>query len=85
MWPKAEGCPWPAGLELPSHWIVFDLVYNPIRTRLFERALAAGALIVDGLEMLVYQGALAFELWTDQQAPVALMRRAALEALKYAG
>jgi shikimate dehydrogenase len=81
MWPNGEATPWPEALTLPSHWTVFDLVYNPLETRLLRQARQADARIIDGLGMLVWQGALAFELWTGQKPPADLMRAAALEAL----
>jgi len=81
MWPNCDDSPWPDGLVLPSHWSVFDLVYNPLETRLLREARQAGARAIDGLGMLVWQGALAFELWTGQAPPVGLMRAAAVEAL----
>jgi len=82
MWPNCDDSPWPDGLVLPSHWSVFDLVYNPLETRLLREARQAGAQAIDGLGMLVWQGALAFELWTGQVPPVGLMRTAAVEALR---
>lgn len=60
---------------------VFDLVYNPPETVFLARARAAGARVVSGLEMLLHQGALAFELWTDQSPPLDTMRAAVREAL----
>ncbi len=60
---------------------VVDIVYNPLETRLLREARAAGLVAVDGLGMLVWQGALAFELWTGRKAPVAAMRAAARMAL----
>lgn len=50
--------------------IVFDVIYNPVRTKLLMLADAAGAEVLDGLKMFVYQGAKAFELWTGQEMPV---------------
>ncbi len=55
---------------------VLDMVYTPRRTELLAAAADAGATVVDGLSMLVYQGAHSFELWTGRSAPVAVMRRA---------
>jgi len=81
MWPSHEDTPWPDELPMPAHWTVFDLVYNPLETRLLRQARRAGAKTIDGLGMLVWQGALAFELWTGQKPPVDLMRAAALQAL----
>ena len=81
MWPDVDASPWPAMLPLPGQWTVFDLVYNPTETRLLAQARAAGATTIGGLGMLVYQGALAFELWTGREAPVEVMRAAARQAL----
>jgi len=80
MWPHVERSPWPADLPFPREAGCYDLVYNPRRTQLLRQAEAAGAAISDGLGMLVHQGAEAFELWTQQSAPVAVMR-AACEAV----
>lgn len=81
MWPDVNASPWPEGLAIPSHWMVYDLVYNPECTKLLSQASAAGAVPVGGLGMLVRQGALAFELWTGQAPPVEVMVDAAKEAL----
>jgi shikimate dehydrogenase len=61
--------------------VVFDLVYRPRRTPLLERAAAAGCPTVEGIEMLIEQGARSFELWTGLPAPVDIMRAAAYRAL----
>jgi shikimate dehydrogenase len=55
---------------------VFDIVYKPPHTRLLELAGLAGAKSLNGLDMLVNQGACAFELWTGRGAPIIEMRRA---------
>ena len=80
MSPKIDCSPVEAGVLHPG-LLVFDLVYNPERTRLLADAEAAGARALGGLTMLVYQGAEAFRLWTGREAPEALMMRAAREAL----
>ena len=56
--------------------IVYDLVYGPAPTDLVRRAAAHGARSVEGLAMLVWQAAAAFQLWTGMPAPVDVMRRA---------
>ncbi len=55
---------------------VLDIVYNPLKTRLLKEAEAAGAHIIGGEKMLVYQGALAFELWTSMKPPIGEMLKA---------
>ena len=61
---------------------VMDIVYNPIETKLAKKAKAAGAKVVSGVEMLIYQGAASFEIWTGAKAPVEVMREAALSHLR---
>lgn len=56
---------------------VFDMVYNPGRTPLIADAVNAGCTVVYGLEMLVHQAGLQFELWTGESAPLDAMRAAA--------
>jgi len=84
MWPHAAASIWPDGVPLPAPLTVFDLVYNPLDTLLLQQARACGAHAIEGLGMLVYQGALAFELWTGQAPPVDVMRAAAHAALAQA-
>ncbi len=60
---------------------VMDIVYNPIETKLTKDSKAAGAKVVSGVEMLIYQGAASFEIWTACNAPVEVMRKAALNHL----
>jgi len=64
--------------------VVFDLVYNPLKTRLLREAESVGARTIDGLTMLVHQGAASFEIWTETKPPVAIMMKAALEDLRNA-
>ncbi|HOU16118.1 MAG TPA: shikimate dehydrogenase [Anaerolineae bacterium] len=81
MSPQIHASIWPDAASFPAHLTVFDLVYNPQETQLLRQARAAGALAIDGLDMLVRQGAIAFELWTGQQAPFDVMRAACERAL----
>ena len=74
-------------MPLPADWLapgqlVYDLVYNPPETPLLGAARERGARALNGLPMLVYQGAAAFERWTGRAAPVALMTERAGEALR---
>ncbi len=66
---------------IPKEVLVYDVVYNPMQTPLLAEAKKAGARTLAGLAMLVYQGALAFKLWTGEEAPVDIMFEAAREAL----
>ncbi len=81
MTPHADATPVPAAL-LNADQTVFDIVYNPVETRLLREAAAAGAVTVNGVDMLAWQGALAFRMWTGRDAPVDLMRREAMRMLK---
>nr|HID13972.1 shikimate dehydrogenase [Anaerolineae bacterium] len=82
MWPHVDGSVWPDTVPIPAHLTVFDLVYNPLETRLLRQARESGARAIGGLEMLVRQGALAFEIWTGETAPVKLMQAACERLLR---
>ena len=81
MSPDDDQTPVPADL-LGASLTVFDVVYNQYETRLLREAKAAGARTINGLEMLVRQGAIAFEKWTGIKAPVDVMRQSALDLLQ---
>ncbi len=66
---------------LEPHHLVYDMVYSPARTRLIADAESAGARAVNGLGMLLWQGALSFEFWFNREAPVDAMRRGLQESL----
>lgn len=59
--------------------VVFDLIYNPSETKLLQDAKNAGAKIINGLGMLVYQGALSFERWTGEKPDTNIMMKAITE------
>lgn len=61
---------------------VVDIVYNPLKTRLMRDAQKVGAMTMGGIDMLAWQGALAFGIWTGRAAPIDVMRRAAAGAVK---
>ncbi|WP_019120017.1 shikimate dehydrogenase [Brevibacillus massiliensis] len=74
-------------MPIPAEWlherlIVSDLIYNPLETKLLRHARQAGARTHSGVGMFVYQGALAYELWTGQPAPTELMRESVLKRLE---
>ena len=61
---------------LPATSLVMDMIFNPPQTSLLRAAQARGCVTLNGLSMLLYQGALAFELWTGRLAPLEIMREA---------
>lgn len=61
--------------------LVYDLIYNPKETKLLKLARERGAVISNGLGMLLYQGMLSFEIWTKKKAPKEIMRKALEEGL----
>ena len=64
---------------------VMDIIYNPLETKLAKDAKAVGAKVVPGIEMLAYQGAASFEIWTNHPAPVKVMKQAVLNKLSESG
>ena len=68
----SDPTPIPARLVAPHH-IVFDCVYGPSRTALLRAAQQAGAHGVNGLSMLLHQGALSFSIWFNRDAPIEAM------------
>jgi len=64
---------------------VMDTIYSPLETKLAKDAKAVGAKVVSGIEMLVYQGAASFEIWTNHPAPVKVMKQAVLNKLSESG
>lgn len=78
--PDEQGTPLPTQ-QIPPAALVYDLVYNPLETPLLRSAARAGARVLGGISMLVYQGAASFEMWTGQPAPVAVMLQAATRAM----
>jgi len=62
--------------RLSAGSLVFDTVYNPMRTKLLDQAQQAGAQTINGVEMFVRQAVAQFEMWTGLPAPVEIMRAA---------
>ncbi len=61
---------------------VYDLIYNPAKTKLLSLAESQGCRTSNGLDMLLYQGMLSFTKWTGKEAPYEVMRQALLDELK---
>jgi len=66
---------------LPDNGFIYDIIYNPIKTELICQAIRAGKRYIGGLDMLVYQGARAFEIWTGKTPDIDKMKIAVLEKL----
>src|SRR5579863_5445931 len=78
MFPRVDQCFFDG--RIPGK-LVLDMVYNPLETVLAKRAKDQGATVIPGLEMFLEQAARQFEIWTGDNAPRAVMEKAALEAL----
>lgn len=82
MHPATDALP-PVPLEaFHPNLLVYDLVYNPVETRLIQEARQRGCRTLTGVKMLVYQGAAAFERWTGLWPPTDIMEAAVLEGLR---
>ncbi len=66
---------------LPEGAVVYDIIYNPLKTELLSYAQKNGYRLITGLDMFVHQGAKAFEIWTGKKPKIETMKIAALEAL----
>jgi shikimate dehydrogenase len=82
MSPDTESSLVPAEL-LKSGLTIFDVIYNPLKTKLMRDAQVAGCRTLGGVNMLVWQGVLCFEKWTGKTAPLATMRREAIQMLEH--
>lgn len=80
MSPNSGNSPVPAGLLKPG-LTVFDVVYNPLKTKLLQDAEGARATIISGIDMLVWQGIFAFELFTGMKPPFEFMKKEAMKFL----
>ncbi|MFQ6123467.1 MAG: shikimate dehydrogenase [Candidatus Heimdallarchaeota archaeon] len=81
MRPRTEESLIPPDLLRPE-LVIFDLVYNPSDTKLLRDAKKMGLTTIDGIHMLVYQGAIAFEKWTGKKAPIEIMRDTVINRLR---
>jgi shikimate dehydrogenase len=72
---SGDASPIPARLLAP-HVMVYDTIYSAERTPFVSAAIEAGARAVNGLSMLLHQGALAFEIWFQREVPLDVMRKA---------
>ncbi len=81
MHPKETECPLSNISVIHPRQLIVDLIYNPTQTKLLKLAKRLGAKTQNGLGMLLYQGVLAFEIFTGEKAPITVMKKALLEAV----
>lgn len=81
MHPKEDVSLIPPKLFRPGQ-VVFDVVYNPLETRLLKEAKASGCQVISGVEMFIHQAVLQFEQFTGVDAPIEVMRKVVLERLQ---
>ncbi|MFY7801800.1 MAG: shikimate dehydrogenase [Limnoraphis robusta] len=83
MYPHVEDSPLEEEVmnRIKSDIIAYDLIYTPHPTQFLTLAKAKGAIIIDGLEMLVQQGAAALQLWLQQEVPIDVMRQSLQQQL----
>jgi shikimate dehydrogenase len=81
MVPEVEKCPLASLKSLPKSAVVYDLIYRPRPTRLLQIAQAGNLRCIDGLAMLVAQGAAALQFWTSKVPSIETMTQAALRVL----
>ncbi|ADG13325.1 shikimate 5-dehydrogenase [Methanocaldococcus infernus ME] len=82
MYPNVNEKPIVSKERLRKDMVVMDLVYNPLETTLLKEAKKVGAKTIDGLGMLIYQGAEAFKIWTGVEPNIEVMRESILKVLK---
>lgn len=71
MTPNTESSPVPdQDIEILNEKICYDIVYNPRQTKFLKQAIQAGGTPIGGLDMLIYQGAKSFNLWTGFEFPI---------------
>jgi shikimate dehydrogenase len=64
MFPGTENCPIDKSIVFEKNQIVYDLIYNPVKSKLLKRAEKSGCKAINGMGMLFYQGIYAYEIWT---------------------
>lgn len=80
MYPNVDNTPVPKEFLHPELYI-FDVIYNPLETKLVKDGKEIGCKTLGGLDMLVNQGALAFEWWTNKKPNINLMKKKIIEFL----
>lgn len=82
MAPNEEGCLIKDSSLLRTDLVVVDIIYNPLETKLYQMAKMNGCKVLNGIEMLIHQGAASFELWTSKKFPIDVVREEVYKSLK---
>jgi shikimate dehydrogenase len=80
MHPNEDATPIPKELLKPNH-IIFDVIYNPLKTKLIKEAEEIGCKTISGVNMLVHQGAQSLRIWLGIEPPIKAMKEAVLKNL----
>lgn len=82
MAPNEDDCLIKDATILRSDLVVVDIIYNPLETKLYKMAKENGCKVLNGIEMLIHQGAASFELWTNEKFPIKTVRDAVYRNLE---
>ena len=75
MAPNEDGCLIKDASLLRSDLVVVDIIYNPLETKLYKMAKDNGCKVLNGIEMLIHQGAASFKLWTGKEFPIEIIKK----------
>ena len=75
MAPNEDACLIKDSSLLRSDLVVVDIIYNPLETKLYKMAKANGCKVLNGIEMLIHQGAASFKLWTNKEFPIETIKK----------
>lgn len=81
MFPDTDKCPWPNVIPFPQDTFIYDLVYNPLETKMIQKARAEKLGNASGIGMLVEQAAESFFIWTGVQPPRQILLDTAINYL----
>ena len=82
MAPNKDTCLIKDATLLRSDLVVVDIIYNPLETKLYKMAKSNGCKVLNGIEMLIHQGATSFELWTKKDFPIEIVRDVVYKSLE---
>ncbi len=82
MAPNEDGCLIKDSGLLRTDLVVVDIIYNPLETKLYKMAKVNGCKVLNGIEMLIHQGAASFKLWTGTEMPIDEVREKVYKSLK---